>query len=1305
MNTIIEFIKKNYKYLIALALLFLVSFLIYNFASAADDEFADKIKIENASVTIQDGTLPFDSDDTAGNDSSAGNKVVRNFDSIKYTINYNLAFKDTSTMGNPSGRFVTVDVALPSNLDVKISSGLDSETAASKVSDENNITHYQLDYSNASYGTENTLNIYIKQINSSNGTKITPTIKIKEKTDTTEFNSITALNVDSVTVSAKDRLSIKLYEGTMKKDSGDTTIPIGLLLYIPNEGEKGIKGASIPSSFNADLEISKDRETDIRVFETVNYDEKSYTVQNLPVSYTNNNGNLGYESNGDTIKLKYTNLKYNSNQVNLNEGVEESEENSVTYISTKVISLISTKKGNQDVTLTFKAKQNGSELSTLSVIDNYEKFVGKYLSKIDFIDESNITVGANEDIKFTDPGKASYNYNENFYIQDTITYTSGDTLENGLTNYIKVDNDIIKLVDVGNISDETKDYYAEMTSSDEKQNITNPDFEVKYGVGTWTPSNFQVKSNKPSYCPSSVTNLTKDQLMNYYGGPCIEEKANSITWYDSISEVIDANNGEIMLFKFDFKEDYYPGTTTTIRLRGQVKSDLNIINETAAVMSRAETVFKDSAYYLSEVEYKSVSEQSSDLNYAKTVYNKDTKEITSEDSPSNKYGNTLLVTPFRSQIDDIVVKDNNDSEKTTIYSGLNDPISINITPILYKSDMNATFTKATVAVYLPVELELSIEKGDKTPISTNKTQDGLYNELIYEYTEDEIKYGDQGGIIPKLVLHAYVDISLSSEKNVTVKSIVDATLKPNIDAVTTYNSNTPVSYRTNTKDLTLMNTKIIGTLGKVTPTYFERNQVMTYNMRVSNISGEDANLEIIKILPYTGDSISDGSDFKGALSVKLAENLPTGYNVYYTKDSSKTIINNELSQTNSNKWTLWTNYTTDITGVTAIKITTDKNTTIPNASYFASPNGINLIMTTSGNEEGDEYYNNFYVIHHHTVNCDPGIEGGCPDTPQDKVPYASNISYSSVYNRQISGFAFEDYNYDGIYGTGENKLSDIVVELYKLSKDDFEKNTPLQAISENDKKVSDTVTDKNGNYKFKGLEQGNYYVKYTFDCDKYTVTNKNKVDDTLGDLTENDSDADMVAGTCSAISNIVTVNNDNIKQEYINLGLRIRQNFDVNIKKYITNVIVNSNRGTQSYDYNNETKVKIDVKNLKNTSFRVTYKFEIENSKYFPGTIGSIIETIPDGMTFDPSIPENDGWYESGGFLYYNNYAITYILPDEKYYMSIVLDLKTDSGGDFVNFVAAQDLKIMETTANLLEGIQITNYDPSLDKPIEEETE
>ena len=104
-----------------------------------------------------------------------------------------------------------------------------------------------------------------------------------------------------------------------------------------------------------------------------------------------------------------------------------------------------------------------------------------------------------------------------------------------------------------------------------------------------------------------------------------------------------------------------------------------------------------------------------------------------------------------------------------------------------------------------------------------------------------------------------------------------------------------------------------------------------------------------------------------------------------------------------------------------------------------------------------------------------------------------------------------------------------------------------------------------------------------------------------------DSDAEMLSGTCAAVSNIITLDNDKINSLNIDLGLRVRQVFDVSVNKYITNVTVTSNKGVESHDYDNKKQVRLDLRNLKNTSFKVVYTIELENTKYFPGTIGNII--------------------------------------------------------------------------------------------------
>ena len=1309
MDKVKNFILR-YKVTLTMVLLLGISLTAYFIASANEDPYENKIEVKTSNVTIEDGTANvdgnFDANDEPGNDSSDSNHIVRNFDSIIYNIEYTLGFKDDNDEeSTDTTRNIIIDVLVPSNLNAQVTSEL-SSSPEGYVPEELEINgtkynYYTLEYKNSSMINSNTANVVLSNINSTNNTEILPIIRIREKTDNnfsditsdTALESITNVLTDSdkVKVSAVDKIAVKLYPGTIKNDksTGITAIPIGIVLYIPRDENRGIKGVQVPSSTSYDMHIKYiEGDGNISYLDKGDYDENKFNVKNLPNSYKNGkNANIGYEEittiEGDkkTYKLNFENINYNTDTTNI--GTNEKEE-FVSYVSSNVFAVNSEKLSNKDALIQFEMNND-----TVQVLDNYVEFVGDYSTKIDFINSSNITTTIDKDVTFETPGEAKYNYNEEFYIQNTITYAekSGDVLKKGLTNYIKIDNSMIRLLDVGNLSDETLDYYINVSSSNEKQNTdltTEGLYKVSYGVGEWNIANFKIKDGAPSFCPKNLSKLTKDELMNYYGGPCIEEIDGKVKWYDSIATLAEEdenNRNKIILFKYQFNQEYYPATKTIIRLKAKAVNNISNIGKTTQIVSRGTTIDDNKIYYLSGVSRKSVADLKADLYYTKTEYNSLHEKVDNTNIPNNEYGNTILITPFKVTLSDIEVRDKNDSKKNTIYSGFTDPISIKISPILKKSDPNATFKNATLHIYLPSELELTYEQGDLelTYVGNKVINDINYNEYKYTYTEDDIKYGN-ASVVDSLQLHAYIGIAVSDDTLANVRATIDAILKPNIDATTEFGTYTTEESRSKNVNILLKNTNVINTIGKMSSsTYFEKNGEMIYNMRAANISGEEKSLSLIKVIPYSGDSVGEGSEFDGNISVRLAETLPAGYEAYYTKENSKTLLNKELSSSNSNNWTKWTNYTNNVSGISAIKIVAVNK--IPNNGYFAG-NGINLIMKTSGNKEGDEYYNNFYILST-TKNTCTEEEKDCNGDKNITTPVASNISYASVYNREISGYAFEDYDYNGYYSTSEKRLNDVAVSIYKVKSSDGKVNL------ENDELLGDSITDKNGYYKFKGLSQGNYYIKYTYDCDKYTVTEQNKVDENIGDTSDIDSDASMISGTCDAISRVVTLDNKNVKQSHIDIGLRIRQNFGVNIKKYITNVVVNSNRGTSSYDYDKQTKVKIDVKNLKNTTFRVTYKFEIENSKYFPGTIGTIIETIPDGMTFDNKLAANDGWYLNGNNLYYSKLAGTLILPGEKYYMTIVLDLKTDNGGTYVNFVSAQDLKVMDTSVNLLEGIEI----------------
>lgn len=1330
MDTIKKIMFK-YKIIIGILVFLIISFGIYLFVSAENDIYANQIEVSKASVSIEDGTPNFDSDDTPGNDSSINNKIVRSFDSIKYNITYNLGYKSNSTLADEEktteiSRTVMIDVLLPKNVgaDVKEGDTSNSEGYIDKTFitiDNVEYTYYKFEVQGVVHALDSSSNkasITIDKINMKNDSKILPIIRIREKTDEnySDYNNGSTigntLELSEVKVSAKDNYNVKLYNGIVKgKESGNATLPIGIAVYIPSSTNKGIKGVQIPDtlSFNISI-VPNPNDSSIVGLPTIDKykkDGSDVIISNLPYSYKNN-GTVGIkavEGESNMYTLTYKGLTYHDGVINI--GTDDNQ-NNVNYISTNAL-VVNTTRNTSKSNITYTISALGlpnTDISTsnsITMLDNYTAFVGDYSTKVDFIDLKNIESSSSSEPVTTKPNSAVYNYNEEFYIQNKIDYgTIGDDLPNGLINYLKIDNTAIKLLDVSNLSEQDKDYYIEFSNQKNKPNYT-----LQYAVGEWNSNYFTVKTNAPSYCPTDLSKVSKEQLMNLYGGPCISENS-SVKWYDSLSDAGDENEenlNKIIAVKLNITGKYETGLSTILRFKAKVQDNTSLIGNTYQVVARGMTEFNGEEFYMYDPSDKNqipvnLSKQSADISYSKTVYNNSTLTVTQSENPTGKFGNSIIVSSAKASIKEITVldRDGNGSSRGTYYVGSSDPLEIDVKPTIYKSDMDATIDSATIDVYLPNSLVISPQVGDKMYSSTRSdtlTENGIthnYTVYTYTYTSDDIKYDNNSpsGTIPTLKIHANIGMNTVTDSNdsgleAKVYSRIYGTVLPG-NSETSIAINTPEKFRVGETSFNIKNNNAIGTLGVSSPTYIDPNGSYTYNMKAANIAEDNAELEMLYILPFNGDGVSNtnGSTFDGTLGSSIVGTLPQGYTVYYATDKSKTILSNEITSTSSVDWHEWTNYNTSVSGITAIKVVPSSG--IKKGAYFLDNNGLTVKITTTGNKEGSIYYNIFYMLHKNSLLCDDYNESEeCSKSETGLKTYNSNVSTTSVYNRSISGLVFQDDDYDGFSTYDEPKLSDVIVELYKTDATVSNSKKPLDVVSDNDKKVAESVTNSRGEYKFSGLTSGNYYVKYTFDCDKYTATEKNKQDSTLGDMSESDSDAVMQAGTCSAVSNILTLNNEKVNITHIDLGLRVRQIFDVTLNKYITNVKVNSNKGTQSYDYDNAKKVKIDVKNLRNTTFQVSYLIELENTKYFPGTIGNIIETIPDGMTFNPDLPQNKGWYESDGNLYYSDLSSTLLMPGEKHYVTIVLDLSTNSGGDYINFVATSDLRVKSIVNSFVE--------------------
>ena len=1363
MKKLKNYIKKIYNFSInhkALLVFFVTFFALFFFylGALAENNYDNKLYIESAKIEqIKDGIENFDSNDNLGNDSSNNNGIVRNFDDIEYVIDYDMQSKNIDEPITTTDRQIIVDVVFKNEVDGNILPPNNiGSIPINKINDSYSYAEFEVE--EAQTGS-NTFSFTLQKINMKNNDKIEPTILIKESTDETRKSLYEALleneelNVETfllensntsceniinetttceTTVTGKEKYTVKLFKGTPKKEQQVTTFPVGIMVALEVDPNKGIKGLLTPNNVEFDIDITSDSNTNQISYDSVSQirpytDELDYKVyidesltQTMPVvidlsnSDSSMNGDISAEDKSGVFKhIKINGIKYSGSMKEI-DGV------TYNYLSTNSFEFKSTRtnqtltSGVEDINITVSTV-NALDTSSISLIDNYSKFVGEFKSNVDFYD---INVDKSIDTA-KQWGQAFFNYNHELYIRNTLNYatTVGDELEN-LTSYLKIDNDIINVIPDTNDLDANVSISASREKFELPENITSY-YKLSFGYGSWDKNSFTL--NNVENCPTNLNNLTKDELMNLYGGPCITEKANAITWSDFID---DSNENGVMLVKLVLADnDSYkvnPTTEVKLDLRAKIKNDYNLVNNLGQVTTLSTGEFNDenstTKYYLTDtINTNGIENSKNKNNYNKTKYDFNNRGVTelNTNTCGNKIcsitGNTILVTAYQTNKPTITTYRNDIPRTTFNYY----PIEWRINDTSSRNDSSIVYTDATVYVYLPSYLKLVSASASSQPKDYVSSElvtlnDEQYLKLKYVFDNNDTSENIENlnsGILPELSIFTNIYMTTKSGSEPKVYAEVEFNgFKMVNDEQHLLKEVTPSSERTNTTENTvkIYNNNKITMLGTILPTNIEKNSSFTYKMQAYNNSETASNNDgysfenttLYYVLPYKEDSsYSENEAFTNQkFKIKLS-NLPQGYEAYYTIDNSVVVLN-EISSANEESninWTRWNNVTNEQSNVTAIKVVKTGSFNI--SEYFCGEEGITATVTPVNNAMGDVYYNNFILVtdkpegYYSSTTCSSEDED-CQDTYNlRKLYFQSTKSKTSVYSRKITGSVFEDYNYNGMHDETEANLQNIPVSVYKLSKTDFDSENPIDAISENDELVYETTTGVDGTYTVKGLEKGNYYVKFTFDNGKYTPAEKNQgIINNIANAYQINSKAVAVPKENSAVSDIISfTDNSQVEYNYINLGLRIRKEFNVEVNKYITNVTVFSNQNPISYDYDNATKVNIDIKNFKNTSFRVTYKFELKNTKYFPGYVGIIADKIPNGMTFDPEVAENRDWTYYDGVVYYTGYQKRLIIPGEKYYFTLVLDLTTDQGGSYLNIVAAQDLVLM--------GDEVSNYD------------
>ena len=288
----------------------------------------------------------------------------------------------------------------------------------------------------------------------------------------------------------------------------------------------------------------------------------------------------------------------------------------------------------------------------------------------------------------------------------------------------------------------------------------------------------------------------------------------------------------------------------------------------------------------------------------------------------------------------------------------------------------------------------------------------------------------------------------------------------------------------------------------------------------------------------------------------------------------------------------------------------------------------------------------------------PDPDNPDPDNPNPDTPSEDEKKYS------LSGKIWVDENKNGKMDSEERQKPDIEV---------------IAIDAETGKTKEKTKTNSSGEYKFE-LPKGNYIIVFKYDTNIYGITTYHQdgvnqtenSDAILGDIVV---DGDTIK---AGITDKIELNQD---ISNIDLGLIIKNTFNLGIKKYISKLTISNNNETTVYEQKDNTtlaKAEIKAKNLANSLVVIEYKIKVTNNGDVDGYARSIVDYMPKTLSFNSSL--NSDWYISGNNLYNTSLANTKIEPGETKELTLILTKQmTETNTGLVNNKAS----IQETSNNL----------------------
>ena len=243
-------------------------------------------------------------------------------------------------------------------------------------------------------------------------------------------------------------------------------------------------------------------------------------------------------------------------------------------------------------------------------------------------------------------------------------------------------------------------------------------------------------------------------------------------------------------------------------------------------------------------------------------------------------------------------------------------------------------------------------------------------------------------------------------------------------------------------------------------------------------------------------------------------------------------------------------------------------------------------------------------------------------------------------NMTITGIAWYDENANGARDTNEQPLSGIKVKLLNVETNNMVKTTDGNEL--------EATTNENGVYVLDKIGNGKYIAIFEYDRTKYTLT-KYKAE---GVAESANSDV-LMDSSDLASTDILEVNNNNVSD--INIGLALLQNYDLQLDKYVSRIVLQNSQGTTVKEYQDETmaKAELDAKQVEATTAIIEYQIKVTNVGEVAGYVRKIVDYVPNELTFNSEM--NKDWYQTGNELYTSSLSNEAIAPGESRTITLTL--------------------------------------------------